>query len=110
MPGSFLKHLNNPEVCRALRCLLTGVPPPPAYPAQVQAKVPADAKVIVACQKGLRSLAACEQLAKAGYAQIAWLNGGFDTARKGDIATTNGVDVRCVIGVGRLVTARVSAS
>lgn len=27
-------------------------------------KVPADAKVIVACQKGLRSLAACEQLSR----------------------------------------------
>uniref|UniRef100_A0A7S0S0D3 Rhodanese domain-containing protein n=1 Tax=Chlamydomonas leiostraca TaxID=1034604 RepID=A0A7S0S0D3_9CHLO len=62
--------------------------------AQVQAQVPKDARVMVACQKGLRSLAACEQLARAGYQQLAWINGGLDTARKGDIPTTNGKDVR----------------
>ncbi len=61
---------------------------------QVQAKIPKDSRVIVACQKGLRSLAACEQLARAGYSQLAWVNGGFDTAKKGDIATSNNVDVR----------------
>ncbi len=69
--------------------------------AQVQSKIPKDARVVVACQKGLRSLAACEQLARAGYQQLAWINGGFDTARKGDIATTNGVDVRRVRGARR---------
>lgn len=31
-----------------------------------QASIPKDASVIVACQKGLRSLAACEQLSRAG--------------------------------------------
>lgn len=62
--------------------------------AQVQSKLPKDARVIVACQKGLRSLAACEQLARAGYQQLAWINGGFDTATKGDIPTANNVDIR----------------
>ena len=38
--------------------------------------------VIVACQKGLRSLAACERLANAGYGKIAWLNGGYDMSTK----------------------------
>jgi rhodanese-related sulfurtransferase len=61
---------------------------------QVQAKIPKDARVIVACQKGLRSLAACEQLARAGYQQLAWINGGLDTARKGNIETTDGKDIR----------------
>jgi hypothetical protein len=68
----------------------------------VQSKVAKDTPIIVACQKGLRSLAACEQLAKAGYTQIAWINGGFDTASKGDIETTNGMDVRYVRAVGCL--------
>lgn len=47
-------------------------------------------------QKGLRSLAACETLARLGYNKVAWVNGGLDTARKNDIDTDNGVDVRCV--------------
>mmetsp|Transcript_9369 Transcript_9369/g.23289 ORF Transcript_9369/g.23289 Transcript_9369/m.23289 type:complete len:93 (+) Transcript_9369:708-986(+) len=34
----------------------------------VRRGIPTDANVIVACQKGLRSLSACEQLAKNGYA------------------------------------------
>ncbi len=48
-----------------------------------QAKIPKDGKVLVGCQKGLRSLAACEQLSKAGYPTIAWINGGFDSCKKG---------------------------
>jgi hypothetical protein len=50
----------------------------------------------VACQKGLRSLAAAEQLSRAGYSKLAWINGGFDTARPGDLPTTDDKDVRCV--------------
>jgi len=60
----------------------------------VGAAIPRDAKVIVACQKGLRSLAACEQLSKAGYAEVAWLNGGYDTALPGELPTVGGVDIR----------------
>ena len=44
-----------------------------------------DAKIVVACQKGLRSLAAAEQLARAGYGELAWINGGLDTALPGDL-------------------------
>jgi rhodanese-related sulfurtransferase len=64
-------------------------------PTQVQARVPKDTGVIIGCQKGLRSLAAAEQLSRAGYSKVAWINGGFDTARPGDLATTNGRDIRC---------------
>lgn len=57
--------------------------------------MPADAPgVVVACQKGLRSLAACEQLVKAGYPSVGWLSGGFDAARKPDFDTSTGEDMR----------------
>ncbi|KAK9827948.1 hypothetical protein WJX74_011026 [Apatococcus lobatus] len=61
---------------------------------QVQSKVPRNSKVIVACQKGLRSLAACEQLSRAGYPSLAWINGGFDTAQKGDLPAEGETDLR----------------
>ncbi|KAF6254465.1 Rhodanese-like domain-containing protein [Scenedesmus sp. NREL 46B-D3] len=69
--------------------------------AQVQAQIPKDTPVVVACQKGLRSLAAAEQLSRAGYSKLAWINGGFDTARPGDLPTTNDKDVRYA-GIGGL--------
>ncbi|KAL4425370.1 hypothetical protein ABPG75_009386 [Micractinium tetrahymenae] len=72
-----------------------------AFMSEVQASIPKDAKVIVACQKGLRSLAACEQLSRAGYGPLAWINGGFDTAVPGDLPTKDGVDIR-LGGVGGL--------
>jgi hypothetical protein len=50
--------------------------------------------VIVSCQKGLRSLAAAEQMSRAGYQNLAWINGGLDTAGKDTLPTTNGVDLR----------------
>lgn len=70
---------------------------------QVQAKLPKDTnpKVLVVCQKGLRSLAACEALSRAGYPTIAWVNGGLDTARPGDVATKDDVDIR-MGGIGGL--------
>jgi hypothetical protein len=49
---------------------------------------------VVACQKGLRSLAACEALVGAGYKRVAWLSGGFDSATKTDFETNNGKDPR----------------
>ena len=63
---------------------------------EVQAKIPKESTkgVVVVCQKGLRSLTACEQLARAGYPAISWINGGLDTARPGDLATKDGKDVR----------------
>lgn len=69
--------------------------PNESFLAQVQAQVPKDARVVVACQKGLRSLSAAEQLSRAGYRSLAWINGGLDTARPGDLPTANGRDVRC---------------
>lgn len=41
-----------------------------------------------------RSLAACEQLSRAGYGEIAWINGGFDTARKEDLPVVGAPDLR----------------
>ncbi|KAH9568902.1 hypothetical protein CY35_03G103200 [Sphagnum magellanicum] len=51
----------------------------------VVAQIPKSANLIVGCQKGLRSLAACEQLYKAGYRNLYWLNGGFDAVQEGDL-------------------------
>jgi len=63
--------------------------------------VPIDKPVIVACQKGLRSLAACEQLSRGGYQQIAWLNGGFEAAERGVVPTVDDQDIR-LAGIGGL--------
>ena len=41
-----------------------------------------------------RSLAACEQLSRAGYPSLAWINGGFDTAQKGDLPAEGDTDLR----------------
>lgn len=68
---------------------------------QVQAKIPKDSRVVVGCQKGLRSLTACEQLIRAGYSDVAWVMGGFDTAVKGDLPTVGGKDIRYA-GIGGL--------
>lgn len=75
--------------------------PNQAFMGEVQAKIPKDAKVLVGCQKGLRSLAACEQLSKAGYPTIAWVNGGFDSCKKGEVPTVGDVDIRYA-GIGGL--------
>jgi hypothetical protein len=60
-----------------------------------------ETQVIVTCQKGLRSLAACERLSRAGFESIAWLNGGYEAAEKGIIATSDDQDIR-LAGVGGL--------
>ena len=41
-----------------------------------------------------RSLAAAEQLSKAGYGQLAWINGGLDSAQKGDLDSERADDLR----------------
>jgi hypothetical protein len=66
----------------------------PAFLTEISAKLPPDAKVLVACQLGLRSLAACELLVRAGYKNVAWLSGGFEAAGKADFETTSGRDMR----------------
>lgn len=57
-------------------------------------QIPKDSKVLVACQKGLRSLAACEQLSRAGYQDLAWINGGMDNSQPGQIKTVDDKDIR----------------
>lgn len=81
----------------------THMKPNEKFLSEVQASIPdkEQAKVLVVCQKGLRSLSACEQLARIGYPTIAWMNGGLDTARPGQVATVGDVDVR-LGGVGGL--------
>jgi hypothetical protein len=62
-------------------------------------QIPKDSKVLVACQKGLRSLAACEQLNRAGYENLGWINGGFDNSKPEEIPTRDGKDIRFA-GIG----------
>ncbi|CAD7704788.1 unnamed protein product [Ostreobium quekettii] len=77
----------------------THMVPNEGFMSEVRAKIPKNSKVIVACQKGLRSLAACEQMALAGYTTLAWINGGFDTAKKGDLPMDGDKDIRYA-GIG----------
>eukprot|EP00475_Leptophrys_vorax_P033274 TRINITY_DN52072_c0_g1_i1.p1 TRINITY_DN52072_c0_g1~~TRINITY_DN52072_c0_g1_i1.p1 ORF type:complete len:298 (-),score=22.63 TRINITY_DN52072_c0_g1_i1:126-1019(-) len=69
------------------------------FMADVVASIPKSANIIVACQKGLRSLAACEHLYKAGYRNLYWLNGGFDTAKEEDFEREGSVPLQ-LAGVG----------
>lgn len=52
---------------------------------KVEEKFPKDTDLIVACQKGLRSLAACEQLYNAGYRNLFWIQGGLEAAEEEDL-------------------------
>ncbi|KAG9447221.1 hypothetical protein H6P81_013349 [Aristolochia fimbriata] len=51
---------------------------------KVEELFPKDTDLIVVCQKGLRSLAACEQLYNAGYRNLFWVQGGLESAEEGD--------------------------
>ncbi|XP_023733583.1 rhodanese-like domain-containing protein 11, chloroplastic [Lactuca sativa] len=55
------------------------------FVSKVMEKFPKDTDLIVACQKGLRSLAACEQLYNAGYTNIFWIQGGLEAAEEEDL-------------------------
>ncbi|KAK9926772.1 hypothetical protein M0R45_023985 [Rubus argutus] len=61
-----------------------------SYNSQFLSKVdenfPKDTDLIVACQKGLRSLAACELLYHAGYRNLFWVQGGLEVAEEEDLA------------------------
>ncbi|KAL3512686.1 hypothetical protein ACH5RR_025403 [Cinchona calisaya] len=52
---------------------------------KVEEKFPKDTDLIVACQKGLRSLAACELLYNAGYRNLFWVQGGLEAAEEEDL-------------------------
>ncbi|KAL3352259.1 hypothetical protein AABB24_020354 [Solanum stoloniferum] len=51
----------------------------------VEEKFAKDTDLIVACQKGLRSIAACEVLYNAGYNNIFWVQGGLVAAEEEDL-------------------------
>ncbi|KAH0449572.1 hypothetical protein IEQ34_020264 [Dendrobium chrysotoxum] len=55
-----------------------------SFISKVEEKIPKDSDLIVVCQKGLRSLAACEQLYNAGYRNLFWVQGGLDAAEEED--------------------------
>ncbi|KAK3439851.1 hypothetical protein EUGRSUZ_B00193 [Eucalyptus grandis] len=48
----------------------------------IEEKFPKDSDLIVACQKGLRSLAACELLYNAGYRNLFWVQGGLEASEE----------------------------
>uniref|UniRef100_A0A5B7B831 Rhodanese domain-containing protein n=1 Tax=Davidia involucrata TaxID=16924 RepID=A0A5B7B831_DAVIN len=52
---------------------------------KVEEKFPKDTDLIVACQKGLRSLAACELLYNAGYRNLFWVQGGLEAAEEEEL-------------------------
>lgn len=58
-----------------------GMVPNPDFVAVVQAHFAADAKLLVGCQSGARSLRACEALAAAGFADVANVTAGFGGSR-----------------------------
>ncbi|KAI7979955.1 hypothetical protein LOK49_Contig215G00008 [Camellia lanceoleosa] len=52
---------------------------------KIAEKFQKDTDLIVACQKGLRSLAACELLYNAGYRNLFWIQGGLEAAEEEDL-------------------------
>ncbi|KAG7621673.1 Rhodanese-like domain [Arabidopsis suecica] len=66
---------------------------------KVEEKFPKDSELIVACQKGLRSLAACELLYNAGYENLFWVQGGLESAQDEDLVT-EGVQPLKLAGIG----------
>ncbi|KMZ56467.1 Rhodanese-like domain-containing protein 11, chloroplastic [Zostera marina] len=52
---------------------------------KVEEKFSKDTDLILACQKGLRSLAACEKLYNAGYQNLFWVQGGLEAANEEDL-------------------------
>lgn len=52
---------------------------------KIAEKFPKDTDLIVACQKGLRSLAACELLYNASYRNLFWIQGGLEAAEEEDL-------------------------
>ncbi|KAE9604297.1 putative Rhodanese-like domain-containing protein [Lupinus albus] len=67
--------------------------------AKVSEKFSEDTELIVACQKGLRSLAACELLYNAGYQNLFWVQGGLEAAEDQDLAVEGPVPLKFA-GIG----------
>ncbi|KAF7084731.1 hypothetical protein CFC21_088274 [Triticum aestivum] len=51
---------------------------------QVEEKFSKDTDIILVCQKGLRSIAAAEQLYNAGFENLFWVQGGLEAAEEED--------------------------
>lgn len=66
---------------------------------KVKERFTEDTDLIVACQKGLRSLAACELLYNAGYRNLFWIRGGLEAAEEGDIEREGPVPFK-LAGIG----------
>ncbi|CAN6914536.1 unnamed protein product [Brassica oleracea] len=66
---------------------------------KVEEKFPKETELIVACQKGLRSLAACELLINAGYQNIFWVQGGLESAEDEDLVTEGSQPLK-LAGIG----------
>lgn len=58
-----------------------GMTPNPDFLVVVSKSIPKDAKLIVGCASGMRSLRACELLSGAGYSQVVNCEGGFAGGR-----------------------------
>lgn len=53
----------------------------------------------MACQKGIRSKEAAQQLVSAGYENVAWVEGGLNSSQAGEVPTLDGTDIR-LAGIG----------
>ncbi|WCJ28031.1 Rhodanese/Cell cycle control phosphatase superfamily protein [Euphorbia peplus] len=63
----------------------------PEFLQQVEASVPdKNAKLLVACGEGLRSIIAATKLYEGGYKNLGWLAGGFNRAKDGDFPAIEG--------------------
>ena len=57
-----------------------GMSPNPDFVQQVDAQLPKDAKLLIGCKSGVRSMQACQILEQMGYANVANVRGGFHGA------------------------------
>ncbi|KAL2337749.1 hypothetical protein Fmac_012195 [Flemingia macrophylla] len=58
---------------------------------QVETAIPGkDAKVLVACGEGLRSMTAASKLYNGGYKNLGWLAGGFNRSKDNDFPAVEG--------------------
>ncbi|XP_039160339.1 rhodanese-like domain-containing protein 11, chloroplastic isoform X3 [Eucalyptus grandis] len=66
----------------------------------IEEKFPKDLDLIVACQKGLRSLAACELLYNAGYRNLFWVQGGLEASEEEQDLSREGPQPLKFAGIG----------
>lgn len=67
----------------------------PSFERQVHAQVGSlHEPLLVLCQRGFRSLTACEMLALYGFTRVSWLSGGLEACDEGDLLAASGGDIR----------------